>query len=325
MEWPKFWLFYNFARKNTKKSGLFILSDAIASVYKYNISLIDYFYFKFYDKNKVERSKWMGTGYKYEYDLVMNPLKERNILQNKIHFFESFAPFVKHAVCTIQDLELNNEKAQKVLQNPSGKIAIKDALGQCGWDVEIKEIGESNREQLLKYMKSKGFNLVEEFIVQHPDLAKLSDTGLNTIRVITQINQHNEVDFIGTVLRITVDSPVDNMAMGNIAAPIDWETGKVIGKGAYQDIRKESVDKHPITNEPLIGFQVPYWEEVLALVKKAALHNTKNKSIGWDVAVTKNGPSFVEGNHNWCKLLWQLPLGRGMKSHLEHYRPSAIQ
>jgi hypothetical protein len=121
-------------------------------------------------------------------------------------------------------------------------------------------------------------------------------------------------------LRITVNSPVDNMAMGNIAAPIDVETGKIKGKAAYQDIRKDPVSHHPITGVELIGFQVPYWSEVLKLVREAALHNTSNKSIGWDVAVTEKGPSFVEGNHNWCKLLWQLPAGEGLKAVLEDYQ-----
>src|SRR5690606_12959434 len=155
----------------------------------------------------------------------------------------------------------NNVKAQRVLQNRSGKIAIKDALGQCGWDVEIKNVVEFSREQLIAYMQGKGFNLAEEFIIQHPDLALLSDTGLNTVRLITQINAEGGVDFIGPTLRITVNSQVDNMAVGNVAAPIDINTGKIKGKGAYQDIRKEPVDAHPVTGVPLIGFQVPYWDE----------------------------------------------------------------
>ncbi len=65
--------------------------------------------------------------------------------------------------------------------------------------------------------------------------------------------------------------------------------------------------------------QIPYWKEVKELCRNAARHNTSNRSIGWDVAITENGPSFVEGNHNWCKLLWQLPAGEGLKSVLDHY------
>lgn len=323
MEWPKFRQFLHHVKQETNRNSFSIWFDAIQSVYRYNIGLIDYFYFKFYQKDHDARSKWMGTGYKYEYDLIMNPVSERHILQNKIHFFDAFAPFVKHATCTIEDLIANNERAKNVLGNVSGKMAIKDALGQCGWDVEIVRVNDFTRETLINYMNTKGFNLAEEFIVQHTELKKLSDTGLNTVRIITQINRDGGVDFIGPTLRITVNSPVDNMAVGNIAAPIDINTGKIKGNGAYQDIKKPSVDKHPVTGVSLIGFQVPFWNEVLQLCKKAALHNLKNKSIGWDVAITDNGPSFVEGNHNWCKLLWQLPAGEGLKHVLDQYRETA--
>jgi len=169
-------------------------------------------------------------------------------------------------------------------------------------------------------MKGKGFNLVEEFIVQHPDLQKISSSGLNTVRIITQINTSGEVDFIGPTLRLSVNSPVDNMAVGNIAAPIDLETGIVSGPGVYQDIRKDPVKNHPVSGVSIIGFQVPYWKKVIELCTNAALYNTNNKSIGWDVAITVDCPSFVEGNHNWCKLLWQLPAQQGLKSVLEKYK-----
>ena len=44
-----------------------------------------------------------------------------------------------------------------------------------------------------------------------------------------------------------------------------------------------------------------------------------NKSIGWDVAITEQGPSFIEGNHNWCKILWQVPRDKGLKNILMPY------
>ncbi|MEL7251484.1 MAG: sugar-transfer associated ATP-grasp domain-containing protein [Bacteroidota bacterium] len=321
MDWAKFKRFLRFAQQQTNRSRASLWLDSVRSVYRYNIGWIDYFYFRFYEKTVAERENWMGTGYKYEYDLVMNPVGERHILQNKIEFFAAFAPFIKHAMCRIVDIELNNEAAQKVLQNASGKIAIKDALGQCGWDVEIVKTTEMSTDELLSYMEKKGFNMAEEFIVQHPDLSRLSAAGLNTVRLITQINANGKVDIIGPTLRLTVNSAVDNMAMGNIAAPIDPTTGQIIAPGAYQDITKTPEDVHPVTGVPLVGYQVPFWSEVLELCQSAALSNTNNKSIGWDVAITKNGPSLLEGNHNWCKLLWQLPRGKGLKQVLEQYRP----
>jgi hypothetical protein len=55
------------------------------------------------------------------------------------------------------------------------------------------------------------------------------------------------------------------------------------------------------------------------LAKDAALKHKQNRSIGWDIVVTDNGPGLIEGNHDWCKLVWQLPVNRGLKNILEKH------
>ena len=107
------------------------------------------------------------------------------------------------------------------------------------------------------------------------------------------------------------------MAAGNLAASIDLQTGRVDGPGVYSDITKEDELIHPVTKTVIIGFEIPFWEECLEVVKSAALHNINNRSIGWDVAITDEGPELIEANHDWCKLLWQLPVKKGLKEELE--------
>lgn len=319
MNWPRFRKFFRYAKKETSWSSFRVLRDSISCVYKYNIGWIDYFIFRFFEKSASERARWVGTGYKYESDLRMNPKTTRHILENKIHFYEAYEPFVLHATCTMEDIAADNDRARKVLNNPTGKIVVKDAMGQCGWDVEILSAADHDRNSLLKYMKNKGFNLAEEFIIQHPEMSRLSDSGVNTCRIISQLNKDNEVEILGARLRISVNTHVDNLASGNIAAPVDLETGKVVGPGVYSDITKSIEHVHPVSGITLEGFQVPLWEECMTMVKKAALHRPENRSIGWDVVITERGPELLEGNHNWCKILWQLPVNQGLKHVLEKH------
>jgi len=84
-------------------------------------------------------------------------------------------------------------------------------------------------------------------------------------------------------------------------------------------ITKEGKTIHPVTGEAITGFAIPYWKEVVELAKNAALCTPENRSVGWDIAVTAEGPELIEGNHNWCKLLWQLPVKQGLKKELEKY------
>ncbi len=54
------------------------------------------------------------------------------------------------------------------------------------------------------------------------------------------------------------------------------------------------------------------------MVKEASELHPQNRSIGWDIVITPDGPGLIEGNHDWCKLVWQLPVGRGLKTLLGH-------
>ena len=116
-----------------------------------------------------------------------------------------------------------------------------------------------------------------------------------------------------------MNTHVDNLASGNIATAVDLETGIVNGPGVYSDITKSNVSAHPVSGITLEGFQIPMWEDCINIVKQAALHKPENRSIGWDVVLTEKGPELLEGNHNWCKILWQLPINQGLKSVLERH------
>ncbi len=70
MDWPKYRKFFKYTRKQTGRGFIGIFCDNIRCMYKYNIGVIDYFLFRFFEKDAAERARWVGTGYKYEYDLV---------------------------------------------------------------------------------------------------------------------------------------------------------------------------------------------------------------------------------------------------------------
>jgi hypothetical protein len=47
----------------------------------------------------------------------------------------------------------------------------------------------------------------------------------------------------------------------------------------------------------MLGFKVPNWHIAIDSVIKAAEKLPQCRLIGWDVAITENGPLLIEGNH----------------------------
>ena len=312
--------FLKYAAQFSKKSKILLSLESLYCVFKYNISLLEYFQFGFYLKTHEEKIKWAGTGYMYDYQLLMNPDVARDILDDKRKFFKYYEKFVLHIVASLEDLKSNEYIGTKLLKNPSGKIVFKSSDGKCGLGVKVENSSDFNEKYLINYMIENKYDLVEEFIIQHPLLNKLSPSGVNTIRIFTQLDQDNEVIILGCRQRISVNSTIDNMAAGNIAANIDNITGKISGVGVYSDITKDDQVYHPITGVSIKDFQVPFWKETIAMVTQAAKLYPQNRSIGWDIVMTEKGPGLIEGNHDWCKLLWQLPVKEGLKSVIEKFK-----
>ena len=306
-------------QKERSKSGISIWLSMIFHSLKYNISLMEYFQFGFWKLSHTQKKTWAGTGYMYEYQLKMNPPASRKILDNKILFAKSYKPFILHQVYGLVDLENSYQNVDNLLKNPTGKIVLKEVSGKCGKGVEIIHCSDFSAESLVRYMHENGFDLAEEFIVQHKALSDLSPSAVNTVRIFTQLDSQNNVQLLGCRLRISIDSPVDNLAAGNAAAPIDEYSGQVSGPAVFSDITREDILVHPITGTQIVGFQIPFWTETINLAKKAALMHPENRSIGWDIAITSIGPDLIEGNHDWCKLLWQLPVKKGLKPMLEKF------
>jgi hypothetical protein len=311
-------LLVKFQRNLKETKGLLIIYQWFLILYnslKYNISILEYYQFRFYGKSREERKKWAGTGHMFEYQKLMNPIKHREILDDKRLFYEKYNQFFKHSIFRIENIEKDKKIAEILCKEKILVFKVSD--GKCGVSVNIKTTENLNESNLLQFMNENGYDMVETFLVQHKDLQRLSPSGVNTVRIFTQLNTKNEVEILGCRQRISVDSKIDNLAAGNIAAPINEITGVIDGPAVYSDITKEPEIFHPITKMKIVDFQVPFWKECIDLAKQAALLHPQNRSIGWDIVITDSGPGLIEGNHDWCKLLWQLPVNTGLKHLLK--------
>jgi hypothetical protein len=310
--------FLKYASVESGKSKMKLLADVVYSVFKYNISLSDYFHFRFYLLNMEKRFEWAGTGFLYEYQLKMNPRGSREILEDKIAFNERFNSLIKRNYASLQSLIQGVESEDKILVNQTGKVVLKNAHGQAGKQVGILECKDLDSAKLISIMKSGKYDLVEEYVEQHREMMRLSPSGLNTVRIITQ-SVEGEIEVLAARLRISINSPVDNLAAGNAAAPVDLTSGVVTGPAVFSDITKKNINFHPVTGVEIPGFRIPFWNEILDIAIKAATMTPENRSVGWDIAITDDGVLLIEGNHNWCKLLWQLPVKKGLKEELIKY------
>jgi len=104
--------------------------------------------------------------------------------QNKI--FKSFKPFIRRLFLRHSTLRSDRSKIGELLANKSGRLVIKGS-GTDWFEVEVINCIDYSPASLIDYMTKRGYDLIEEYVIQHPALMDLSPSGLNSVRIITQM------------------------------------------------------------------------------------------------------------------------------------------
>lgn len=287
--------------------------DFLFSIIVYGTTLQDYLTFEFYNKSHKEKKTYV-TGRKLHnfFDKVNNKEKA-DIFINKKKFAKVFSKYIGREVFLL-DLNGSNIDDFKNFLKDKEVVFAKPSKGVEGKGVE-RLIVDDIEEIINRCLKNK-LDLIEEAIIQHPEMNVLYPDAINTVRFITLVEE-NDVKFLGASLRIGNGGHVDNAAQGGIYASVNIMTGE-LDSVAFNSSGKKYAN-HPITNHPIKGFQIPFWEEVVDICKKAALEIPDVRCVGWDVAISEKGPLLIEGNDRWSRFVWQHPKEKGLYHLIKNY------
>lgn len=164
----------------------------------------------------------------------------------------------------------------------------------------------------LKRRLEGGF-IIQEMIKQHPRMAELHEPSMNTLR-ITTVRKGDDVTLFSAGQRIgTNGSSRDNWATGGLFGPVDEKTGRLGREFKYQPGFGTTATKHPQTGIVFDGFEIPFFRDAVRLALELHTFLYGIHSIGWDIAIAKDGPLFIEGNDNWEIAAYQAVEG-GLKA-----------
>ena len=164
----------------------------------------------------------------------------------------------------------------------------------------IYKVSLNNLDEVIKCIYpdlQKHSYRAEETIYQHPLLSKVNPNSVNTLRVVTHKDINGKITIPVCILRFGINNTVvDNASLGGAFVIYDC-CNERFDKYAHSFFKYggKTYYKHPKTSFVFEGASLPYTKEVICLVKKGA-ELLKNKIIGWDIAITKDGPMVVEAN-----------------------------
>jgi hypothetical protein len=310
------------------RNGFQQIFDIVQTKIRVNISPAEYYKFAFYKGGKTwaEKSRYIGKLGSLYWPYELNPLKYNAALTNKyvqknlIMGFALPTPRLIAAVGPQYGIK-TYEEFQKFLSRCHQDIVVKPVSSRGGQGVMVLTYRDRGfhtvvtgdhypAEKIWQHMQPsmKRGILIEEKLTNNRQIAALYPHSLNCFRVVT-IKLGDRWD--------TVFPPYLKIGHGGNVVDNDWQKGGILlflnGKGnaamAYAEYSEEQITHHPDTRESLAGIRIEGVEEVRELGLKASRKFSFLGTIGWDIALTGNGPAIIEGNAFWGGLQDQKFLG----------------
>ncbi len=323
----------NFCKDKDKKSYYVIVKELFTLWFSGKRFPLHYFtryvyrkdagYFKDYVELPLARKIW-----------TCPTMHEKNccaLLKDKLlfsRFAEQHGIRTPKIVCVVNgtDFEVDNQKIavkslsdfkRLVFEKIGRDVFIKPTDGVRGkncFKIEIAKTDDLYLGKLFKTIKGQRY-IFQELIIQHPVINSINASSINTIRVDTYKDNDGNIHILTPFIRLGRDASItDNTGTGGFIVPVDLEKAVFNDYGIqYLNVGTDFLYEHPDSKVQFKNLKVPFAGEITALVKEIAAV-AADRLVGWDVAISENGPLIVEGNCDYA-MIGQDIIVKGYKRH----------
>ena len=292
MDWKRMAQTAAMLHEKTGKSRVWLLTDMVKCALKYNAGYMDYKIAAMYNLNDAQRRTVITRGISNGIVRRMNDKAYWHFFDDKTEFNTLFADQVGRKWIKADEALTVDQLSGFLADLPS--VLYKPLEGSSGVGiVKFSREDWADLPAFLQKVQGMGPGLLEELLIQHPEMARLCPTSVNTVRIATLLGDKQQ-GIVYAFLRIGNGKVMDNVDQGGMAARVDLDSGKLLTVAA--DKAGNVYEKHPMTGTPIIGFTIPYFEEAKQLCLTAMHKVPQVRFVAWDVAITSKGPRFIEGN-----------------------------
>lgn len=297
--------------KKTGHNTLSLKLDFIKCLLTMGCGYSDYLNYELYNKKRKEKKEYATIKDQDKFYEIVSPSKYKTFFTIKPKFLKNFKKYIGRDFYydgTKEELTNFLKKHDVFMYKP------KDGLGGHGV-VKMNSKSIKNIDEFYEKMKKEDAFL-DEYVVQNSKINKICSTSVNTIRIMTfSYNGKSEILFAAMRFGNGKEN-VDNFHKGGMGVLVDIETGKLVGQAFNKKL--EYFDEHPKSHINFDGFAIPNWNKIKKMVLDASLVNEHIHLVGWDVAVTEKGATFIEGNRRPGFDLVQVLSKKGRKDIMRH-------
>ena len=276
------------------------IPDVLWCALRYGMSPANYRDYGFRELTEAQRATYVNARLCRKMDRYLNQKENRWIFEDKAAFNERFDRYLKRDWISTADLTY---EAFCSFAKGKEKLILKPIHNFCGSGIRIYEDLSDLRGIYQEVIQAPA--VVEQWIRQHPVLDRVYSDAVNCLRIIS-VYKNGEIRFLAGGVTWGLKLKIANASASGIVSPVDFETGLLPYPAG--DFEGHVYEKHPVTGAPVKGLQLPFWKETLEMIKNAAREVPGVAYIGWDVAITPDGPAIIEGNTTPGYRYYQIPV-----------------
>lgn len=293
-------------KKETGKSKISLYFNFLKCFLITGGGYTDYLNYEFYKKNIKEIKEYATIKTQDKFYEIVSPNKYKTFFSIKANFLNNFSKYIERE----SFYQGTKKEFDKFIKN-NKTIIYKPISGLAGTNVKkvvVKDI--KNLDEFYDEVISNDI-LLEGFVKQHHEIDEFASTSCNTIRVMT-FGYNGKSKILCAIMRFGNGvADVDNFHQGGMACLVDVEKGILVGDAINKNL--DHYKLHPKSKKKFDGFKIPNWNIVKKTCLEAALVSDKIHVVGWDVAVTEDGCTFIEGNRRAGFDLVQVLYRKGKK------------
>ena len=280
----------------------------------YGFAPDEYVYYKLAERSLDEKKAYITDLDRKMMQYIMSDFKDLQYVFDKAATYEKFGKYYRReeiSVANSNDYEKFKDFARK-----HDYLVVKEVSNSCGQGITIEKSERDDLKTQFDRILSRGKCSIEERISQAGIMSQFNESSVNTLRVI-MFNTKSGIKIGPCFFRTgRAGAVVDNAGSGGVFMGVDRYTGILDSDGCDEYLNR--YECHPNSGIKYVGFQLPAWDECIALVKEMGALVPRLGYIGWDLAYTDSGWVLVEANGG-SQFVSQICYDKGCKPEIEEY------
>lgn len=173
---------------------------------------------------------------------------------------------------------------------------------RCSAEDVIRDLMNRSKERVF---------VLQPRIINHPKLHELAGEALCCARIVTIRPSDSPARIAISIFSSAINKAhVSNWSSGGMSMAV---VNGILGRGyRKEELFSVPADRHSDSRVKIAGLALPHWSEAEELTRHAHETLPGIPMIGWDVAITPEGPILVEGNIGFgveaIQVVHQMPL-----------------